>query len=225
MVKLTTEVMKLQEVEPSWERGGVQHLGFLAPLLPFHSASWVLLSPIPMFLLPCLPWFDGFYSWDHKQNKVFFWSKLLLSECFITVYYFALPCSDEIFFPEELDTERVYLAMFPSHSPSLREARAGTQGRNWGRSHRRMLLTGLISMACSTWFLNQPRINSPGGGTAHSGLASPTPIINQETVPTKLHPGYSAGGICSAEVLSSQVMQANLHQGDKKPTRAHSSKK
>jgi hypothetical protein len=57
------------------------------------------------------------------------------------------------------------------------------RGRSWCRGHGRMLLTGLLIMACSACLLIEPRTTSPGDGTAHSGLGPLTTIINQETAP------------------------------------------
>jgi len=58
--------------------------------------------------------------------------------------------------------------MLPYHSPSLKKPRTGTQtrpepgGKRWCRGHGRMVLTGLLFMACSGCFLIKPGTTSPG---------------------------------------------------------------
>lgn len=65
------------------------------------------------------------------------------------------------------------------YSPLLKEnKKAGTPGRNWIWDHRRKLLTGFPQLA---QFVIQDHL--PKGGTAYSGLCSPTPIINQGKSP------------------------------------------
>jgi hypothetical protein len=55
----------------------------------------------------------------------------------------------------------------PHHSSSSKEVRTGTQagqepgGRSWCRGHGRVLLTGLLPMACSACFLIEHRTTSP----------------------------------------------------------------
>jgi hypothetical protein len=46
-----------------------------------------------------------------------------------------------------------------------------------------VLLTGLLTLACSASFIIAPWITCPGGGTTHSAMGLSTSIINQENVP------------------------------------------
>lgn len=55
-------------------------------------------------------------------------------------------------------------------------------GRRGSRSHRGSLLPACPFLACSNSFLIQAGSTCPRGGTAHSGLAPPLPINNQENV-------------------------------------------
>ena len=58
--------------------------------------------------------------------------------------------------------KRFDLLTLPYHSSlSLKETRAGTQGRNGSRKHRGTLLTGLLLMICSSCFLTAPRNTIP----------------------------------------------------------------
>jgi hypothetical protein len=47
---------------------------------------------------------------------------------------------------------------------------------------REMLLTGLITVACSACFLQHSGTKAPKVNTAHNELSLSTPIINQENV-------------------------------------------
>ena len=67
-----------------------------------------------------------------------------------------------------------------------KEVREGMQtapgGRSWCKDHGGMLLTGLLSMACSVCFLIEPRI--PGPGMAHSQWAGPLSCWSLRKCPT-----------------------------------------
>jgi hypothetical protein len=58
--------------------------------------------------------------------------------------------------------------MLPQHGSSSKEVRTGTQavyepgGKSWSRSHTRVLLIGLLLMACLVFFLIEPKATSPG---------------------------------------------------------------
>lgn len=82
-------------------------------------------------------------------------------------------------------------------SPSSRELRAGTGGRNYSRSQGEVLLTGLLSLlSYSTHDSELPHTN--------------TSIINQD-----LSTGKSGGGNLSVEVPSSQMTRAFVNLGHK----------
>ena len=60
-----------------------------------------------------------------------------------------------------------------------RSSRQEVGGRNWNRRHGRVLLTGLLSIACSTTFFYTP--GPPGNlkdAIAYSGLGPSTSISN-----------------------------------------------
>ncbi len=64
---------------------------------------------------------------------------------------------------KQLEEERVFLT---SHSPSSGEAKAGTQrqetrDKKWSSDHREKLLTGLLQMAFSAYFIIAPRLCPP----------------------------------------------------------------
>lgn len=65
------------------------------------------------------------------------------------------------------------------HNPSLEEVRRGTQAgqepenRSWSRGHGGVLLTSLLPMACSTYFLLEPSTTSPGKDPRTMGQAFP----------------------------------------------------
>ena len=89
--------------------------------------------------------------------------------------------------------ERVYLASTSSlYSPSLREARTGTQAGllsgGWSTGHGRMLLTGLFPMACSACWLIEPRKTNPGMTPPTMGWALPYKSLIKKT---PYRPAYS----------------------------------
>ena len=65
------------------------------------------------------------------------------------------------------------------HSPSLKEVRTGTQagqeplGKSCGRGPGGELLTALLHMACSAWYIIEPRATSPGTAAPIMGWALP----------------------------------------------------
>lgn len=85
-------------------------------------------------------------------------------------------------------------------SPLLREVKTGSQGRN----PREMLLSGLLSQACSVDFLIQPRPSYVGMVLPTVALGASPSIINQKNVPTDMSRGQFDGGNFSVEILSSQ---------------------
>lgn len=85
-------------------------------------------------------------------------------------------------------------------SPLLREVKTGSQGRN----PREMLLSGLLSQACSVDFLIQSRPSYLGMVLPTVALGPSPSIINQENVPTDMSRGQSDGSNFSVEILSSQ---------------------
>jgi hypothetical protein len=70
------------------------------------------------------------------------------------------------------------LFCFATHSPSLREAKAGTESRN----HEGTLLTDLLLLTISVCFLTQPRTTCLRDGTTHSGVVAAISISNEEKV-------------------------------------------
>lgn len=83
---------------------------------------------------------------------------------------------------------KVYFTYNPDRSPSMKEVRAEIQvgqengGRNWSRGHREVMLTGLLSMACSFCFVIASSTTIPRVG-AHNCLEPPTSIIDQDSIP------------------------------------------
>jgi hypothetical protein len=70
------------------------------------------------------------------------------------------------------------------HSPSLREARTGTQGRNLEAGADAEAMEGCCLLACSSWFSQSAFIQNPGpsaqgwphpqwAGSTHNGLGPP----------------------------------------------------
>ena len=100
--------------------------------------------------------------------------------------------------------ERVYLAYISTHCCSLlKEIRTRTHtgqdsgSRRWCRGHGRLLLSGLLHMACSACFLIEPN------DTTQHGLGPPTLITNWENALQAYQ-----GGISSTEALSSLMTLA-----------------
>lgn len=83
------------------------------------------------------------------------------------------------------------LLPLPHRSPSLKEARAGTQtGHEPGHAepmaeHGRVLLPDLLSSFCSASFLSP--FNLPRSGTAHNGLGPP--VVSNNKMIHGLPPG------------------------------------
>lgn len=77
-----------------------------------------------------------------------------------------------------------------------------------------MLLTGLLSMACSVYFLKQPKNHLPRGSITHSGLDLSMSIIKKKKSPTNVPMGDSDGGkfVNSGSFFPSDQ---SLHQVDK----------
>ena len=69
-----------------------------------------------------------------------------------------------------------HLTVYRNQGKSNQEA----GGSNRHRDHGGVLLTSLLFMICSFFFLMYPRTTYSGCGMAHSGLSLPTPTINQE---------------------------------------------
>jgi len=78
---------------------------------------------------------------------------------------------------KQVGEERVY--SFPHCCSSPKEVRAGTHSgqelgsRSWCRGHGGMLLTGLLPLACSAYFLIEPRTTSPGMAPPTMGWTLP----------------------------------------------------
>lgn len=86
-------------------------------------------------------------------------------------------------------------ALFYLKTPRLlREVRTWTEGRNQSRSHRGMLLTGLLSVACSLCFFPINQVHQPRSGAAYSGLDLPPSVSNQESSSTDIPAGQCDGG-------------------------------
>ena len=72
-----------------------------------------------------------------------------------------------------LGRKDLFQLILPGNNTSLREVREGTQvgqepgGRSWWWGHERVLLIGLLPIACSAWFLIDPR-------STWTGMAPPT---------------------------------------------------
>ena len=104
-----------------------------------------------------------------------------------------------------LEEDSVNLAYsFQSYSHT-REVRAGTcrqelKQRPWKDAAYCLALHCWLSYLLYTALDHLPR-----GGTAHSGLHPPTPIINQEKALTDLPISQSDGGIFSIDVLASKM--------------------
>lgn len=84
----------------------------------------------------------------------------------INLIIFSYPCALVCFVlwetPWPKPTQRGKgLLHLTSCSPSWWEFRARTLGRNWIRGYRGALLTGLLTIACSSCFLIQPRNPCP----------------------------------------------------------------
>jgi hypothetical protein len=68
-----------------------------------------------------------------------------------------------------------------------KEVRTGTHtgqelgGRSWCRGHGRVLLTGLLPLACSACFLIEPRTTSPGLAPPTMGWALPSWSLIKKT--------------------------------------------
>jgi len=81
--------------------------------------------------------------------------------------------------------------------PSLKEVRTGTQagqepgGRSWYRKYRRMLLTGLLWMACSACFIGTRAISIE----MESPTVLPAPVIHQLREPYRFAHSLSYWGI------------------------------
>ena len=78
---------------------------------------------------------------------------------------------------QEEDGEEGFVWLtLPHQSPSSKEVRTGTQagkepgGRSWCRDQGEVLTSGLLPVACSTFFLIELRANQPKGGHTHTGL-------------------------------------------------------
>lgn len=95
-------------------------------------------------------------------------------------------------------------------SPLLREVKTGSQGRN----PREMLLSGLLSQACSVDFLIQPRPSYLGMVVPTVALGPSPSIINQENIPTDMSRGQSDGGNFSVEIFLSSQEHLGLCQVD-----------
>lgn len=93
-------------------------------------------------------------------------------------------------------------------SPSLREVRAGTWSRNGSTDHKGTLLTCLLSMACSAYFLDNPR-HLPRSSSTHRRLASPTLTLNQECGRKTRPQAHIMEATSQSEGLSSQVTQVS----------------
>lgn len=93
----------------------------------------------------------------------------------------------------------------PNYSLLLREVKTAVQGRNWSWGQGRMLLNGLLSMACSAYFSYRIQNHLPKGGTARSGLGPPTTVSNQKRSLTGLPTGHHDGNIFSLELRSLQM--------------------
>lgn len=80
-----------------------------------------------------------------------------------------------------------------------RNSGAEAGGRDGNRSHKEMLLTDLLSIACSDCFLTDPRTTSP---RVHDPQLAGTPIsvLNQENAPPDLLLSQSYGGIFSINI-------------------------
>lgn len=101
-----------------------------------------------------------------------------------------------------LGGEQDYLA----YSPSLKEMRAETQAETWSRSHRGMLLTGVLSGSSSVSFLIQLRPNSLGHDTTHSGQGPSFHINHQSRLSlTDMNTGQPDQRKSSFEVPFSQM--------------------
>lgn len=99
-----------------------------------------------------------------------------------------------------------------THRPSWREARVGTQGKNWKRTRETQLL-GFVPGSCSITFLHSP--GPPAWGWYCLQWAGPlASISNQEKVSMDMPTGQSGGGIFPFVIPSSQVC-LGLCQGDK----------
>lgn len=76
----------------------------------------------------------------------------------------------------KLVRERKRLLHLTACSPSFREVRVGTQGRNRWRGHGEIALTGLLSCCVQPSYHTQD--HQPKGGTTHHRLGTLTSITN-----------------------------------------------
>ena len=84
-----------------------------------------------------------------------------------------------------------------NHSPSLEEIRMGTQARlepgirRWYRGYGRVLLIGLLPLACSACFLIESRSTSPEMALLSMGWDLPYQLLTKKCLTAGSHEGIS----------------------------------
>jgi hypothetical protein len=119
----------------------------------------------------------------HSHRHIYMWinnNKSLKTSKQESQVVFAFYCCDEHYELKHLGEKGSVSS--PCHSERGHQSRNSRQDsgeRNRSRDHGGVLLTGLLLLACSVSFLDNPR-PLPRGGTVYSGLGLPKSIMNQE---------------------------------------------
>lgn len=146
-----------------------------------------------------------------------YWSPLRCAAVVVLAYFLFLWFKRKTLWPKQTEEETVYWASISMSESTMKEVKVGRQVKNLEARTEAEAMEKWGSPACS----GLPSTTRDCGQKVAAAQWTGPSHVNHEPrkCPRGLHPHQSGGGICSARVLSSQMIWACV---DKKPRQYNS---